>query len=383
MTKVFREIVEFVHKLYGTDFYIPLHEPKFLGNEKRYLEECIDSTFVSSVGKFVTQFEEVTAAYCGARRAVVCANGTAALHLSLVLSEVKPNDEVITQPMTFIATANAICYTGASPLFIDVDLDTMGLSPSKMNDYLESNAFISADGFTYNKLTGKRISACVPMHTFGHPVKIEDIVQICSKWNISLIEDAAESIGSRYKGKHTGTFGKFGVLSFNGNKTITTGGGGMILTNDESLGASAKHYTTQAKIPHPWEYKHDAIGYNYRMPNINAALGVAQMEKIDILITKKRELAEIYKHFFANIGVVFVTEPENSLSNYWLNTLIFKNIAERNEFLSYSNANNVMSRPAWTLMNKLEMFKTCVAGNLDNASWLSARLVNIPSTPII
>lgn len=376
---MFKDVVDFIRELYHTDELIPLHAPRFIGNEKKYLNECIDTTFVSSVGKFVDKFEEMTAKYTGAKKAVVCVNGTEALHMALMLSGVKAGDEVITQPLTFVATANAIAYTGAHPVFIDVDMDTMGLSPVSVEEFLIEFGDMRNDGFCYNKVTGNRISACVPMHTFGHPVKIEALVKICEKFNIALVEDAAESIGSKYKGQHTGTFGKFGIISYNGNKTITTGGGGMILTNDEELGNLAKHLTTQAKIPHPWEYAHDRVGYNYRMPNINAALGVAQMESLDTFIEKKRELAAIYKSFFDSIGIHFFSEPNDCYSNYWLNAIIFESKTERDQFIEYTNSKNVMTRSIWRLMNKLKMYKNCRTGSLENSIWLEDRVVNIPS----
>ena len=288
------KIREIFHKQEGQ---IYLHEPLFIGNEKKYIDECIDSTYVSSVGKFVDLFEFKIAEYTGAKKAIVCVSGTNALHIALVLVGVGQGDEVITQPLTFIATANAISYCGAKPIFVDVDRETMGLSPDSLEAFLSKETMMKTDG-CYNKTTGKKIKACIPMHTFGHPCKIDEIAFICEKYKIELIEDAAESIGSYYKGKHTGTFGKIGILSFNGNKTITTGGGGMLLFNDEKLAQKAKHITTQAKIPHPWEFVHDEIGYNYRMPNINAALGVAQLENINLFIEKKRLLATTYNNFF-------------------------------------------------------------------------------------
>jgi len=380
---MYNDIIRFIRDIYQTEDSIPLHEPRFIGNEKKYLEECIDSTFVSSVGKFVDRFEEITAEYTGAKKAVVCVNGTEALHMALMLSGVKQGDEVITQPLTFIATATTITYVGAMPVFIDVDMETMGLSPACLKAFLEEYGDMRADGFCYNKKTNNKITACVPMHTFGHPCKIDEIAAICKNHNIALVEDAAESIGSKFKGKHTGTFGKFGILSYNGNKTITTGGGGMILTNDERLGKLAKHLTTQAKIPHPWEYAHDHIGYNYRMPNLNAALGVAQMENLDFFISQKRKLSLAYKYFFEKKGILFFTEPKDAFSNYWLNSIILKDKTERNAFLKFSNENKVMTRPAWTLMNKLPMFKDCFTCEIKNAEWLEDRLVNIPSSVLL
>ena len=277
---MYKTVVDFIRNLYHSENIVPLHAPCFIGNEKRYLNECIDTTFVSSVGKFVDRFEEMVASYTGAARAVVCVNGTNALHMALLLANVQQNDEVITQALTFVATANAISYIGTHPVFLDVDQETMGLSPLSVEKWLSKSAIIQGDS-CYNKKTGRRIKACVPMHTFGHPVKLSELQKICNQYHIELIEDAAESIGSFYNNKHTGLFGKIGVLSFNGNKTITTGGGGMLLFQDSELGEYAKHLTTQAKVPHQWEFIHDHIGYNYRMPNINAALGCAQMENLE------------------------------------------------------------------------------------------------------
>ena len=293
----FEKVVELVRSIYQSDDYIPLHAPVFNGNEKKYLNECIDTTYVSSVGKFVDLFEEQIADFTGAKKAVSVVNGTAALHAALTLVGVKPGDEVITQSLTFIATCNAISYCGALPAFVDVDLDTMGLSPHSLNKFLEDNCK-KADGNIINIKTGNRVSACVPMHTFGHPVRIKEIAHICNEWNLPLVEDAAESLGSSVGEEHTGLFGKCGILSFNGNKTITTGGGGMILTNDEEFGALAKYITTTAKIPHKWEFNHDMIGFNYRMPNINAALGCAQLEQLPRVLEIKREIATKYKNFF-------------------------------------------------------------------------------------
>ncbi len=380
---MYSKFVNFVKETFGTDNFIPLHEPRFIGNEKKYLNECIDSTFVSSVGKFVDAFEENIAKYTGAKHAIACVNGTAALHIALILSDVTKNDEVITQPLTFIATANAISYTGAKPIFIDVDKDTLGLSPEKLEKFLSENTYLDDWGFCHNKKTDKIIKACIPMHTFGHPTQIDKIKFICDRHHITLIEDAAESLGSYYKNLHTGTFGKFGTLSFNGNKTITTGGGGMLLTNDPELAKKAKHLTTQAKVPHKWEYVHDFIGYNYRLPNINAALGVAQLEQLPNFIEKKRQLAEKYKNFFKNTDIQFIAEPKYSKSNYWLNFVLLKNREERDNFLKFTNENGVMTRPVWELMNRLEMFKDCQVENIENAEWLVDRIVNIPSSVLL
>ena len=377
---MFRETIDFIHELYGTNDFVPLSVPKFIGNEKKYLNECIDTTFVSSVGKFVDRFEEDMARYTGVKKAVVCVSGTNALHMSLMLVGVERDDEVLTQALTFIATCNAISYIGAKPVFIDVDKTTMGLSPDAMKEWLCKNAEVK-NGQCYNKRTGHRVKACVPMHTFGHPVRIEEIAQICEEYHIELVEDAAESIGSKYKGKHTGTFGKVGALSFNGNKTITTGGGGMLLFNDEKIGDYCKHITTQAKIPHRWEFRHDHIGYNYRMPNINAALGCAQLENLDKYIADKRETAAAYAEFFKGVDdIEFFTEPENCFSNYWLNVVVLKDRDAQQAFLQETNDNGVMTRPIWELMNRLPMFENCENDGLKNTIWFADRVVNIPSS---
>ena len=373
------ETIAFIRDLYGKkEAFIPLHAPTFAGNEKKYLEECIDTTFVSSVGKFVDLFEQKVAEYTAAKYAVVCVNGTNALHIALKLSGVEEGDMVITQPLTFIATTNAIVYAGAVPVFVDVDKDTMGLSPTSLERFLQDNTQIR-NGACYHKQTGRRIKACLPMHTFGHACRIEEIIAICERYHIAVVEDAAEAMGSYYKGKHLGTFAPIGAISFNGNKTITTGGGGMILTNDETIAHRAKHLTTQAKLPHAWEFVHDEIGYNYRMPNINAALGVAQLEQLDGFLVNKRATAEAYKAYFEKQGIAFFAERENEKCNYWLNAIILKDKEERNAFLTEANAQGVMSRPIWQLMNRLPMFVNCERGNLSNAEWLEARVVNIPS----
>lgn len=372
--------IAFIKELYGNQDFTPLSVPQFLGNEKKYLEECIDTTFVSSVGKFVDRFEEEMARYTGAKKAVVCVGGTNALHMSLMLAGVEREDEVLTQALTFIATCNALSYIGAHPVFVDVDKETMGLSPAAVKDWLAKNGEIR-EGQCYNKNTGRRVKACVPMHTFGHPVRIDELLAICEEYHIELVEDAAESIGSRYKGKHTGTFGKVGAISFNGNKTITTGGGGMMLFNDEALAAHAKHITTQAKIPHRWEFRHDEIGYNYRMPNINAALGCAQLENLDKYVASKRKVAAEYIEFFKHVdGVDFFVEPENAFSNYWLSAVVLADKKAQLDFLQQSNDNKVMTRPIWELMNRLPMFENCENDGLKNTIWFADRVVNIPSS---
>jgi perosamine synthetase len=376
---MFESVILFIQETYKTKKFIPLHKPRFIGNEKKYLNECIDSTFVSSVGKFVDEFEEKISDYTGAKYAIATSNGTSALHIAMLLANVSRRDEVITQPLTFVATCNAISYCGAQPVFIDVDRDTMGLSPLALKKFLENNTSVKNQQCINNK-TGKVIKACVPMHTFGHPCRIDEIKVICDKHHIFLIEDAAESVGSSYKDKHTGTFGQVGVMSFNGNKIITAGGGGCIVTNDESLAIKAKYLTTTAKVPHKWDFYHDVVGYNYRMPNLNAALLVAQLEKLDTFLEGKRELADAYNEFFNSMNYKFVTEPTDCKSNYWLNSIILQNKQQRDEFLDETNSNNIMTRPIWTLMNKLPMFRSAQFGNLENAEWLEERVVNIPSS---
>lgn len=374
-----QKITDKIHQMYGTEEFVPLHPPCFIGNEKKYLNECIDSTFVSSVGKFVDQFEQMVAEYTGAKKAVVCVNGTNALHMSMMLVGVERGDEVLTQALTFIATCNAISYIGAEPVFIDVDMDTMGLSPKAMRRWLETNTH-QESGACYNKTTGRRVKACVPMHTFGHPCKIDEIAQICKEYNIELVEDAAESIGSYYKGQHTGTFGRVGAISFNGNKTITTGGGGMMLFNEEKLAQHAKHLTTQAKVAHRWEFVHDEIGYNYRMPNINAALGCAQMEQLERILADKRDTAQQYKAFFeGHEEIEFFDEPDNCKSNFWFNAVLLKDYAAQQIFLEYTNNHGIMTRPIWQLMNRLPMFEHCQTDGLANTENLVNRVVNIPS----
>ena len=375
----YKKITDFIHDLYGAP-EVPLHAPCFIGNEKKYLAECVDTTFVSSVGQFVDRFEEKMAQYTGAARAVTCVNGTNALHLALLLVGVARGDEVLTQALTFIATCNAIRYIDAHPVFLDVDQSTMGLSPDAMREWLSRNAEVK-DSQCFNKNTQRRIKACVPMHTFGHPARIDEIAAVCEEYHIELVEDAAESLGSLYKGQHTGLFGRVGVISFNGNKTITTGGGGMLLLNNEELGAQAKHLTTQAKVPHRWEFIHDRVGYNYRMPNINAALGCAQLEHLEEFVLNKRETAEKYHAFFATIDDMdYFLEPENCRSNYWLNTILLKDRQAQQDFLQYTNAHGIMTRPAWQLMNRLEMFKGCETDGLKHTQWLEERIVNIPSS---
>jgi perosamine synthetase len=376
---MFEDIIQFIQDTHKTTNFIPLHEPRFIGNEKKYLNECIDSTFVSSVGKFVDGFEEKMASYTGAKYAVATSNGTSALHIALLLANVSGSDEVITQPLTFVATCNTISYCGAQPIFIDVDRDTMGLSPTALEYFLENNTTVKNQQ-CINNTTGRVIKACVPMHTFGHPCRIDEIKEICDKHCVFLIEDAAESVGSTYKGKHAGTFGQAGIMSFNGNKIITAGGGGCIVTNDKALAKKAKYLTTTAKVSHKWDFNHDMVGYNYRMPNLNAALLVAQLENLDNFISNKRKLANMYETFFNSTDYVFVKELMESKSNYWLNSILLKNKQQRDSFLEVSNAAGVMTRPIWTLMSKLPMFINCQKGDLTNSEWLEDRVVNIPSS---
>ncbi|WP_292010868.1 LegC family aminotransferase [Chryseobacterium sp.] len=373
-------LIGFIRKTFNSEDFIPLHAPYFGGNEKKYLNETIDSTFVSSVGEFVNRFEKDIAEYTGAKYGIAIVNGTNALHMAMLVSGVERNDEILSQSLTFIATANAISYIGAQPVFIDVDKDTMGMSPKALQSFLKKNAKKETDGYTYNLTTGRKISACIPMHTFGLPCRIDEIDEICKEWNIILIEDAAESLGSTYKGQQTGRFGKIGTFSFNGNKTITCGGGGALITDDETIAKRAKHLTTQAKIPHPWKFRHDEIGYNYRMPNLNAALACAQMEQLDRFIKNKRELAELYKGFFKNSEIEFVEEIVGAKANYWLNAVILGNEQERDLFLTETNNAGVMTRPIWDLMNSLPMFENCQNDGLENSIWLSERIVNLPSS---
>jgi len=433
----YKPVIDFIRSLYPNRDFIPLHEPYFGGNEKKYLADCVDSTFVSSVGKYVDRFEEMIRDFTGAKYAIATVNGTAALHVALKLAGVEQGDLVITQPLTFIATCNAISYCNAEPVFVDIDRVTLGMSPESLEAWLAANTVVK-DGTCYylpriatnekprmnpNKgqkngycdlselasgnagegkfstqtsdnplvpisdlslvsIRGKqKISACVPMHTFGHPCRIDRIVEICNRYHIPVVEDSAESIGSYYKGKHTGTFGKLGILSFNGNKTITTGGGGMIITNDDELGPLAKHITTTAKKPHPWKFEHDMVGFNYRLPNVNAALGCAQMEQLKTILENKRNTAQAYRDFFSQFAEIdYVPEPKDFISNYWLNVILLQNLEEREEFLKQSNRNKVMTRPAWILMNELEMFKDSISSDLRVSKEIADRLVNIPSS---
>lgn len=371
-------IETFIKKVYGDEPPV-LHRPVFSGNEKRYLTDCIDSNFVSSVGAKVTEFEQAIQAFCGCGFAVATVNGTSALHIALKLAGVTPGSEVITQALTFVATCNAVSYCSASPAFVDVERHTLGMSPDSLRAFLARSA-VRKDGKPHNRTTGKRLAACLPMHTFGHPCRIDEIVAICTDYGIPVVEDSAESLGSYYKERHTGTFGLFGTFSFNGNKIITTGGGGMIITDDPALAQRAKHLTTTAKVPHPYEFVHDEVGYNYRLPNLNAALGCAQMEQLEDFIRAKREIAACYAKFFARHDISFVTEPPDARANYWLNAVVLDDREERESFVRHMNANGVMTRPIWRIMSGLEMFKNCPRDALENSLWLEERVVNIPSS---
>jgi len=375
----YSEIIDFIKNQFPTKDFIPLHEPNFSGREKEYVLDTIESTFVSSVGAYVDKIEILMSEVSKTQKAVAVVNGTSALQVALRLSGVGNGDEVLTQALTFIATINAIRYNGASPVFLDVDLDTMGLSPNAVQAFLEEFGEIR-DGVCYNKQTNRKIAACMPMHTFGFPVHVDELIIVCNKWNIPVVEDAAESIGSEYRGMPTGGFGKLGVFSFNGNKIVTSGGGGAIVTNEIELGIKAKHLTTTAKVPHPYEYVHDEIGYNFRMPNLNAALACAQMEQLDLFIQNKRSLALEYNTFFKNKGINFRTELPNTKANYWLMCLQLDNKKERDIFLKEANENKVMTRPIWQLIFRSPIYSHFQRDAQENAIYLEERIVNIPSS---
>ncbi|MDN3679453.1 LegC family aminotransferase [Vibrio tapetis subsp. quintayensis] len=374
-------LVEFVRDVYQTNDFIPLHAPTFNGNEQKYVLETIESTFVSSVGKFVDQFESQIEAYTGTAKAVATVNGTAALHAALYMAGVKQGDFVITQALTFVATCNALHHMGAQPIFVDVSPESLGLCPRAMDNYLSEHAQLTASGCIH-KQTQRPIRAVVPMHTFGHPVELDELLLVCQKWGVTLVEDAAESLGSFYKGKHTGTLGDFGAVSFNGNKIITTGGGGMVLCKTAEQGAHTKHVTTTAKVPHPYEFFHDEAGFNYRMPNLNAALGCAQMEVLAQYLICKRELANKYQNFFVGSYYKFVVEPVYAKSNYWLNAVICPSADSRDALLKQTNDAGVMTRPIWQLMHRLPMFKDAPRGDLTHSEHIEGHLVNLPSSPV-
>jgi aminotransferase in exopolysaccharide biosynthesis len=372
------KIIAYIKSLYPRLDPVPLHRPEFLGNEKKYLAECIDTTYVSYVGRFVADLEKKIMNITGTKYAVAMVNGTTALHMILLAIGLQPGDEVITQSLSFVATAAAIKHALGTPVFVDVDRDTMGMSPNSLEGFLSKNAEKRGD-VCINKITGKRIKAAMPMHTFGHPAKIEAIKEICEAYSILLIEDTAESLGSFYKGKHTGTFGKAAALSFNGNKTVTTGGGGMAITDDEVVATRLRHISTTAKRSHPWEFYHDEVGYNFRMPSLNAAVGLAQLEYFDQILSNKRETAGLYQRFFHNLDMCCFMEPMYAKSNYWLNTILFQDRKQRDEFLVYSNNNGVQTRPAWTLLHTLPLYQKCFHTDTPNARFFEDTLVNIPS----
>lgn len=381
MNEQWIQFAERVKEMYGKDF-VPLHEPTFNKKEVEYVTDCVKTGWVSSVGAYVTRFEEYLAKFVGVKHAVAVVNGTAALHIALKVAGVEANDEVLMPSLTFIATANAVSYCGAIPHFVDVHEETLGMDPFKLDAYLEDISEVR-NGELYNKETKRRIKALVPMHTFGHAVHLEELLVLAEKYYLVIVEDAAESLGTYYKGKHTGSFGKINAMSFNGNKIITTGGGGAILTDDEALADYAKHLTTTAKVPHKWEYVHDEIGYNYRMPNINAALGCAQLEKISELLKHKKQLTAKYDKLVANLdGVCLFKQPKHSDSNYWLQTLVLDESLNREEVLTFLNEKGVMSRPIWRPIDKLEMYKACPKMELSVTDILNKNIVNIPSTPI-
>ncbi len=376
---MFKKEISFIKSLFNKE-NIALHEPCFIGNEKKYLLECIDSGFVSSVGEFVTRFEEALKEKTKARFVIATNTGTAALHIALLANGIDENCEVITQSISFVATANAIAYTGAKPVFLDIDENTLSLSPKALEHFLENQTY-QKDNLSYNKTTHKPIKACVIMHTFGLSAHIKAIKELCEKYHILLIEDAAEALGSTYENKALGTFGKCGILSFNGNKIITGGCGGAILSDDENLAKLVRHLSTTAKIPHPYEYDHDRIAYNYRLCNINAAILLAGLENLELFLENKRELAKIYKDFFKNHDKCkFIDEKSNEKSNFWLNTLLFKDENLRNIFLEESLKNNIFVRPIWKSLPSLKAFQNCQSNELINTKKLEKRLINLPSS---
>ncbi len=377
--KITKDTIAFVQSIFNSKEFIPLHAPTFGGNEKKYLLETIDSTFVSSVGAYVDHFEEMMKSITNTTKAVAVVNGTSGIQVALRLVGVNAGDEVITQALTFVATANAIAYNGATPIFLDVDLDTMGLSSIAVAHFLNEYGELRDDG-CYNKKTGKKISACLPMHTFGFPVHLDELKQICDEWNIPIVEDAAESLGSEYKNQPTGSIGEMGVFSFNGNKIVTCGGGGAIVTNNEQLGIKGKYITTTAKVPHAYEFFHDELGFNFRMPNLNAALACAQLEQLNGFLENKRSLATDYTAFFNNSGIKFRTETPNTKANYWLMCVELENQKQRDLFLAETNNAKVMTRPIWQLMYRLPMYQHCQRDEQLNAQFLEQRIVNIPSS---
>lgn len=384
MSKIWGKIASDIHKLHGSDELLPLHEPNFSGNEKKYVADCIETGWVSSVGKYVNRFEDMLVEYTGVKRAVAVVNGTAALHIALKIVGVQPDDEVLIPSLTFVATGNAVTYCGASPHFIDVSNETLGIDPHKLEGHLK-NTVILKNGVSINKYTGKVIRAIIPMHTFGHPVDLDPLIELCERYNIVVVEDAAESLGSYYKGVHTGNFGAAAALSFNGNKIITTGGGGAILTNDDELADYAKHLTTTAKVPHAWEYVHDEIGYNYRMPNINAALGCAQLEQIENYLSHKRRLANLYEQIITKYeGISLFKESDHATSNYWLQAMIIDSEKYKiNEVLDGLNGKNIMARPIWKPLHLLSPFQDYYKSDLSVTEQLQHQIINLPSSPYL
>jgi len=375
----FNSFISLVRSIYKTDQFISLHEPRFWGKEREYLLNTIDSTFVSSVGKYVDSFELELSKYTNTSKAAAIVNGTSALQVALRIAGVNSGDEVITQALTFVATANSIAYNHAFPVFIDVDYDTMGMSPESLNSFLEEFGDLRESG-TYNKLTGRKISAILPMHTFGFMCRIDAIVEIAAKWKIPVIEDAAESLGSFYNDKSAGSFGVMGAFSFNGNKLITSGGGGAIVSSFEQYAVKAKYLTNTAKVPHSWDYFHDELGYNFRMPNLNAALVLAQLEQIDNFIESKKSIYNEYSKQLAKSSLFLKPIPEGTKWNYWLMSIELEDEFARDEFLKFTNENNIMTRPIWKLMFELPMYENCQRDSQKNAILLSQRIVNIPSS---
>jgi aminotransferase in exopolysaccharide biosynthesis len=382
VSPLFSEFVDFVRKLFSTEDSIPLHAPRFESNEMKYVVEALKSTFVSSVGQHVNEFEQKIAEFTGAHYVVATNNGTAALHTALHLAGVQCGDEVITQPLTFVATCNAIRYCGAEPVFVDVERTTLGLSPEAISAFLDEHAEVRSDGLCWNRQSNRIIRAVVPVHNLGFPARAVAIGEVCARHNITLIEDAAESLGSFRDGIHTGRAGCMGTLSFNGNKIITTGGGGAVITDDETIADNAKHLTTTAKQPHPWLFLHDEVGFNYRLPNLNAALGCAQIERLQDYVERKRGLANSYQQWFADKEPELVLEPQGARSNYWLNAVLLKDREERDSFLKYTNERGVMTRPMWTPMHTLPMYQNCQRGDVTISENIESRLVNIPSSVI-
>ena len=382
MATLSQEFERYVRKIFPAQDYIPLHAPQFRGNERQYVLDTLESTFVSSVGNYVDKFELAIAEFTGSQYVIATNTGTSALHIALMLCGVGKEDEVVTQSLTFVGTSNAIRYCGAHPVFVDVERETLGLSPKKLAEFLEENTEVRDDGLCWNRVSNRIIKVCVPVHNLGHPVRCQDIQEICAQYHISVVEDAAESLGSVSNGVHTGRIGRTGILSFNGNKIVTTGGGGAIMTDDKDIARKAKHLTTTAKKSHPWLFLHDKVGYNYRLPNLNAALGCGQMEQLPTYVESKRKLASLYQHWFNQREVEFIMEPRAAISNYWLNAILLENRSERDCFLQYMNDRGIMTRPMWTPLHTLPMYKNCLRGPLQMTEHIEDRLVNIPSSVI-